>query len=320
MTAPPSKRYRKGSDTMDYETLSDFDTSGPIFPSDEEDDETDDRLYPSEDSNQTENQTVIQVSDNENDRVFPSEESNEAMLNDTTLTMVEELREEDRVSISSLSDSGTEGEDEDEQSELQQIGSILVGKCCKNCCLHYLTAVDVIQSRKEMYQHTKRSDQKRWLHRKLSDSSSQASDGTFETKYYISGKNVCLLAYCKVYSLSIRTLKRLLQKITFSSSLHHGNAGKKRQNTRTEAAVAWMKRYFFLVGDKMPDRCQIHLPCWETRKDVYSRYCTDMGNESTEDLLKISMFYKVWNNYFANVRIPEVGYRVCSKYVICFIL
>ena len=70
----------------------------------------------------------------------------------------------------------------------------------------------------------------------------------------------------------------------------------------------------------MPDRCQIHLPCWETRKDVYSRYCTDMGNESTEDLLKISMFYKVWNNYFANVRIPEVGYRVCSKYVICFIL
>jgi len=55
-----------------------------------------------------------------------------------------------------------------------------------------------------------------------------------------------------------------------------------------------MKRYFYLVGDKMPDKDQIHLPCWETHKDIYYRYCNDVNPEANgEKVLKISMFYKV---------------------------
>ena len=92
-------------------------------------------------------------------------------------------------------------------------------------------------------------------------------------------------------------------------ALEHGNSGKKRQNTKTEAAVAWMDRYFNLIGDRMPDKNQIHLPCWETQKDIYNRYCSDMVSRGSlqEGFLGISMFYKVWNERFSNVVIPEVS-------------
>lgn len=36
-----------------------------------------------------------------------------------------------------------------------------------------------------------------------------------------------------------------------------------------------MERYFDLVGDEMPDKDQIHLPCWKNQEDIYCRYCTD---------------------------------------------
>ena len=88
--------------------------------------------------------------------------------------------------------------------------------------------------------------------------------------------------------------------------LDHGNYGKKRPNTKTEAAKAWMERYFNLIGDKMPDKNQIHLPCWETQKDIYQRFCNDIGFRK-EETLGISMFYKIWVETFSNVVIPEVG-------------
>ena len=37
-----------------------------------------------------------------------------------------------------------------------------------------------------------------------------------------------------------------------------------------------MERYFNLIRGKMSDSKQIHLPSWETQKDIHSRYCQDM--------------------------------------------
>jgi len=41
--------------------------------------------------------------------------------------------------------------------------------------------------------------------------------------------------------------------------VEHGNKGKCRSNTKFELAVAWMNRYFNLIGDKMPHKKQIHI-------------------------------------------------------------
>ena len=66
----------------------------------------------------------------------------------------------------------------------------------------------------------------------------------------------------------------MLKDISFGEKhVAHKNQGKKRVNTKKELLVAWMERYFNLIGDKMPDTKQIHLPSWETRKDIHTRYC-----------------------------------------------
>ena len=58
--------------------------------------------------------------------------------------------------------------------------------------------------------------------------------------------------------LSRRTLHRMPQRLTDVDRMKHGNAGKKRQNTKTEAAIAWMEKHINLIGDKMPDKDQIN--------------------------------------------------------------
>ena len=70
-----------------------------------------------------------------------------------------------------------------------------------------------------------------------------------------------------------------------------------------------MERYFHLIGDKMPHNNQIHLPSWETQKNIYERYISDMQDQEIPDKerVAISTFYRIWTTDFANVVIPEVS-------------
>ena len=70
----------------------------------------------------------------------------------------------------------------------------------------------------------------------------------------------------------------------------------------------WMEKYFNLIGDKMPNSSQVHLPSWETQKDIHARYCQDMNLQGIEqdEVAGLSLFYKTWTEHFSHVVIPEV--------------
>jgi len=70
-----------------------------------------------------------------------------------------------------------------------------------------------------------------------------------------------------------------------------------------------MDRYFHLIGDNMPHKKQIHLPSWETQKDIDHLYCEDMKHQGVAeaDILCLSLFYTVWKVDFPTVVIPEVS-------------
>ena len=91
-------------------------------------------------------------------------------------------------------------------------------------------------------------------------------------------------------------------------NVEHGNKGAKRPSIRGESAKAWMTRYFNLVVDKMPHNKQIHLPSWDTQKDVYQRFREDMElqNVPASSIVALSTFYRIWADDFPNVVIPEV--------------
>jgi len=70
-----------------------------------------------------------------------------------------------------------------------------------------------------------------------------------------------------------------------------------------------MRQYFNLIGDRMPDKNQLHLPSFDRRNVYYDRYVGDMKAQAPEDdsiILGDSMFYKIWKRHFKEVVIPKV--------------
>ena len=211
------------------------------------------------------------------DGVFPSKDDTDGngeccfFPSEDSLTVVTETVSNDEHNNGSdysvSDDETTVTTDMDLGKELTKIGNILISTCCEKLCLRHLTAMDIIGCKREMAHCKSSMDRKKWLLAKLADNSSKSSKGVLQTRYYVAGKEICSSAWCHIFSVTRRTLQRMQQRI-IDADHEHGNVGKKRQNTKIEGTIAWMLRYFDLVGDKMPDKDQIHLPCWENQKDI----------------------------------------------------
>ena len=72
---------------------------------------------------------------------------------------------------------------------------------------------------------------------------------------------------------------------------------------------SWMKQFFNLVGDKMPNTIneEIHLDCMN-KKDVYEEYAINMKNwhgDMPSQYLSLFAFNKLWESCFSHVGIRE---------------
>ena len=188
MAVPAGKRYREDSFASDNEFSED---SVGIFPSENESDDDDDTR----------------------ECFFPSEESNQANMDSHTINL----------SDSSLSQQEMP-ETEEIGEEMVRIGKILVSTCCENFCLRRLTAMDVIASKAEQSQCKNRSECTDWLFTKLRENSSETNKGDLQTRYFVAGKEICSSAWCKLFSVSHRTLQRMQSKLTFEDGIQHGNS------------------------------------------------------------------------------------------------
>ena len=171
----------------------------------------------------------------------------------------------------------TTDNDTEDHPELQRIGRLLIRKCCSKLCLRHLTAADIISAEVDYLSQT--SAQRAYLFSKLKENTSESRSSTITTKYFISGKEICETAWAQIYGISSRMLKQLADQEDGS----HGNLGKSRVNTKEESMSSWMDAYFNLIGDKMPTKDQIHLPSWETQKDIYSRHAEDMKSRGLKE-------------------------------------
>ena len=268
----------------------------------EEESDLPEEIFPSEDESQSDAEPSCDV-------FYPSEDSNLVSevefldkLNENSLTSATHVH-------SALNDENDKPDAAEETAELRKIGQLLVGTCCNQLCLRHLTATDIISSKANFVAMTG-TKQKQYLIDRIKEGSCECNpkSGEVTTKYFVAGKEICGTAWAQVYGISPRTLCRMLKQLANMEEATHGNVGKKRANTKAESVSAWMDAYFNLIGDKMPDKNQIHLPSWETQKDIYSRYIGDMKDRgmSEEEIAGISAFYKIWTEQFSNVVIPQV--------------
>ena len=203
-----------------------------------------DGIFPSED------ETVSEYAC-EGEYLFPSEDTQGSF--DLTEPVCQPSNDDNRtLSDCSLSDESC-GEDNVDE-ELAKIGKLMVSACCDKSCLRHLTVQNVMSYKSEYDQCKRSTHRKKWLFNKLRENSSESTKGAIATKFFVAGREVCQRAWCKLFSVSHRKIQRMQSQILFhdrTTALEHGNSGKKRQNTKTEAAVAWMDRYFNLIGDRM---------------------------------------------------------------------
>lgn len=197
----------------------------------------------------------------------------------------------------------------DSQSELDKIGIMLVGQCCDKLCVRNVTVNDVLLARNR-FSMMNMVEQRKWLATKIVDNSNVLNKANWETKYIVAGKAVCKQSFCEIYGFSPKRLARLRKSVSLCDiSIEHGNKGKKRMTIRGDEAKVWMEKYFNLIGDKLPDKKQIHLPSWDRQKDVYKRYKDDMMAKGIpeDQLVVLSTFYRMWRDDFSYVAIPEVN-------------
>ena len=91
-----------------------------------------------------------------------------------------------------------------------------------------------------------------------------------KTKFMVTGCEMCHRAWCLVHGISERCLTCVKKEVGKRQMLlEHGNMGIKKPFIRKDTAQTWMTKYFNLIGDKMPHNNQIHLPSWNTQKDIY---------------------------------------------------
>ncbi len=201
-------------------------------------------------------------------------------------------------------------EAEEDPLELDRVAKILVSKCgCERECLFHLSADTVLTARKK-FLSMRFTEQHQWMSHRIHENSHVIGPHTLETKFLVGGRVVCQHAWCKTHGISHRRLMRVIKSVSAGQVLvEHGNRGVKRPSLRAETARAWMARYFHLVGDKMPHNSQVHLPSWETQKDVYRRFTEDMElqNVPASSIVVLSTFYRIWAEDFSHVAIPEVS-------------
>ena len=248
--------------------------------------------------------------------IFPSDDDDIGDdCSDDAMLFPSDLEEDDTTVTPPTPGVATSSKSNDSETDVQEnladVGHTLVSGCCQQQCLLSLTPKAVLTIRGKLGA-LKPSEKKQWITDKVFESSkvSTSCRGKLETNFVLSGVNVCTTAWCKVVQVKEKQLSRISSNVAQGFlNVQHGNKGRKRNNTTSDVAKTWMERYFHLVGDKMPHNDQIHLPSWETQKDVFQRYSSDMAEQqlSQEDTVSLSTFYRIWTECFPKVVIPEVS-------------
>ena len=188
--------------------------------------------------------------------------------------------------------------------ELREREPLRTNKCCEHRCLSYISLYN-LQEMRSVFQSKSRRDQRQFILDLLSSSGPHTD--VQHLRLPLMGRDMCASAFTQVLGTSRRRLREARQLYLsgcFAAPLSQRLPGKKSE--KHSNAVAWMSRYFGMIGDKMPHINQIHLPHFLSKQAVYQLMIQDLAEEGITRVLSLSHFYAVWEAEFINVTIPKV--------------
>ena len=130
--------------------------------------------------------------------------------------------------------------------------------------------------------------------------------------YLVGVSEVCTRAFKSIYSTSTNRISR-------AKRLYAQNPKREKPDGRPESwkAVAvklWLKRFFDLNCEYIPNKNTRHLPDNFTKTEVFKIYVASMTVAREDGHASFSLFLKTWAEGFHNVRIPAVNrFSKCAQ-------
>ena len=138
--------------------------------------------------------------------------------------------------------------DQGEDKLLGDIG-LLGSRCCKSFCVRDLTANEILMK----FNSLTISNQRQWIWDKII-ANSALCNGEMSTTYFVAGKNVCDIAFCKVHGFSISQLKRLKKSVRVVNELlqkwKKQRSGWNATSTSLETNNQTRTKYIYQAGKK----------------------------------------------------------------------
>lgn len=178
--------------------------------------------------------------------------------------------------------------------------------CCKNHCLRQISNTEQ-QAIQKSFSCRSRIQQKQFLLDVLHASYAESPSNSRSLNVGFNGMMFCQKAFVALLGVSLqrfRAVRRLASSgIRVIPLQRHGRF--LATTDKYQSARAWMSHYFNKIGDRMPHIQQLHLPCFLSKKMVYSMMLQDFNDDGC-DIISCSHFYKLWDKEFMHVLIPKV--------------
>ena len=200
-----------------------------------------------------------------------------------------------------------------EMSRLSVLGSewnldrVLETNGCGDGCAvnkHGLRPIEVYAA----YIHFKElssSRQRQWILDYIHTHSECSEDAAAcHITYLISGKGVCFKVWLTSLDLSASRFYEI-RSLYIKGIVTIERSFKKDLPPKSKRAIEWMRGYFDLIGDYMPDRGIINLPQCLSRNLVYELLVEELREKGTT--VSLPQFYKIWDDQFTHVHIPPVS-------------
>jgi hypothetical protein len=201
---------------------------------------------------------------------------------------------------------------------MDNIISVLVTGCCKKKrCLTCFEAVDVMKAR-EMFWSLKQPEQVNYLIDEVKRMSIYTDDGDIkQIRWPFMNKCVCSVAFGKLYGLGTQRTSDVAYRVRNGIRKYvHGLVKNVRTLTvSSHEILSWMRKYFAMNAEVMPNSDRYHLADSLTRKAVYELFL--LRNRHVYAGVRepsSSRFFEIWRKECPKICIPSVKrFSVCAQ-------
>jgi hypothetical protein len=187
------------------------------------------------------------------------------------------------------------------------LSSVKYKKCCKGKCTEPISQ-HVIKGCRYRYWSLNKLQRTEWLFDRIRDAYTPGK----RLKFPIANRKiVCATAFRLIHNIDKNTFSKKL-KAYKDGAISGGMHSHRQISEKYLAALDWLEEYAEYHADKMPHVAELWLPHRTRKVDLYQKYCNEMTENNTNDVIAQSTFFQMWKKRFPHLKVKQVNIFKCK--------